>query len=70
MRLTREKRRICFHCAHIFQAGEAEELICPACGFHMDFARYCMIVDQARDAVDYGYQYRLAMSGSLRKRAF
>ena len=59
MRLGEERRRICFHCANIYESKETDWLCCPECGYRVSSRRYHLIVDRAREAVDYGYQYRL-----------
>ena len=59
MRLGEERRRICFHCANIYKSKETDWLCCPECGYRVSSRRYHLIVDRAREAVDYGYQYRL-----------
>ena len=55
MRLKEERRRICFRCAGIFESGEAEWFCCPESGHRVSSRRYHLIVDRAREVVDYGY---------------
>lgn len=54
-----KKNRICFKCANIYESETYKELICPHCGYQITSRRYDLIMNDAEDGVEFGYNYRL-----------
>lgn len=50
--------KICFACANIFREDNVDLLECPFCGNRVSKNKYEMILNDAREAVHYGWNYR------------
>ncbi len=50
---------ICFRCATVFESTNTEVHICPGCSNEMKFQDYEFIINYSRDAIEFGYHYRL-----------
>jgi hypothetical protein len=51
---------LCFKCASIYTSSSADEYICPFCHYSIDEALYRKILNYAKIALYYGYDYRKA----------
>lgn len=60
--------KICFACANIFAGNNAEVLECPCCGSRVSAENYELILNEAREAVYYGWDYRLKYEKDLEEK--
>ncbi len=51
---------LCFKCASIYNLSSADEYSCPFCHYSIDEALYRRVLNYAKTAVYYGYDYRKA----------
>ncbi len=66
MRQMRSRNIICFGCAQIIEVqSPTSSIICPKCGYEMNTKQYYEIVDFARDAYYFGFDYRRAYEDQL-----
>lgn len=52
-------RKICFHCASIYEAEDKELLVCPICGKSIQTSEYERIMQSIRQAVFGGWTCRI-----------
>ena len=57
--------KLCFSCAKVYQGENAEILICPECGNEISIDKYESIMRDVRDAVYFGWNYRLQYEKDL-----
>ena len=62
-----QKEKICFACATIYEAQNADVLVCPHCGHQVSLKEYEKILNNVRAAVHYGWNYRLAYEKQLQE---
>lgn len=66
---------LCFNCASIYPLTHDSQYICPSCGFAVDGRLYGRIIEYAKAAVYFGYNYRkfyekqLDVNGKITKKA-
>lgn len=60
--------KICFACANIYAGNNTEVLECPYCGYRESVEKYELILNEAREAVHYGWNYRLQYEKDLKER--
>jgi hypothetical protein len=52
-------RKICFHCASVYEAEDKELLVCPICGKSIQTSEYERIMQSIRQAVFGGWTCRI-----------
>lgn len=57
--------KICFACATIYEGNGGQFLVCPNCGHRVSRAQYESILQDARDAMHFGWTYRLQYEHDL-----
>lgn len=60
--------KICFACANIFAGNSTGVLECPCCGSRVNAEKYELILNEAREAVHYGWDYRLKYEKDLEEK--
>lgn len=60
--------KICFACANIYAGNNAKVLVCPYCGNKVSVEKYELILIEVREAVHYGWNYRLKYEKDLKER--
>lgn len=70
MEQSNQNLKICLSCANIYacESGSAEIWTCPACGTEIRADTYEPIMREARDAVQFGWNYRRRYERDLRER--
>ncbi|MBW2738870.1 MAG: hypothetical protein JRE64_08485 [Deltaproteobacteria bacterium] len=51
---------LCFGCASIYEFPSDDDYTCPFCSYSIDGEKYKRILEYAKKAVYYGYEYRMA----------
>lgn len=59
--------KICFSCAAVYEGGGSPFLVCPNCGRRISSEEYESILRDARQAVHFGWVYRLQYEHDLEK---
>lgn len=62
-----DKARLCFFCAAVYEAPDGPVLQCPCCGGTIPRDTYEGYLRDAREAVEYGWNYRRRYEADLRK---
>ncbi|MDE6259542.1 MAG: hypothetical protein K2M42_01565 [Oscillospiraceae bacterium] len=57
--------KICFACATIYEGSGSQFLVCPNCGHKVSIEQYESILQDARDAMYFGWIYRLQYEHDL-----
>lgn len=57
--------KICFACAAIYEGENRPFLVCPNCGHQVSLEQYESILQDARDALYFGWTYRLQYEHDL-----
>lgn len=57
--------KICFACAAIYEEESGPSLVCPNCGHQVSLEQYESILQDARDALYFGWNYRLQYEHDL-----
>ncbi len=66
--MKRNNLKICFACANFYHELSSKRMVCPYCG-HIDNAEeYELILNEAREAVHYGWNYRLKYENDLKEK--
>lgn len=67
MSLSGSNLKICFACASIYEGSSGQFLSCPHCGHTVSSEQYESILQDARDAMYFGWNYRLQYEHDLEK---
>lgn len=59
--------KICFACATIYEGNGSQFLVCPNCGHKVSSEQYESILQDAREAMLFGWNYRLQYEQDLDK---
>lgn len=60
--------KICFACANIHNEVKSKIIICPYCGNRESIEEYELVLEKAREAVHYGWNYRLKYEKDLKEK--
>lgn len=60
--------KICFACASIYEGSDSQFLVCPNCGHKVSIEQYESILQDARDAMYFGWTYRLQYEHDLEEK--
>lgn len=60
--------KICFACANIYDEVNTKMMLCPYCGNRVCVEKYELILNEAREAVHYGWNYRLKYEKDLKEK--
>ena len=60
--------KICFACANIHNEVNSPIIVCPYCGNRESIEEYEMVLSRAREAVHYGWDYRLRYEKDLKEK--
>ena len=60
--------KICFACANIHNEVDSPIIVCPYCGNRESIEEYEIVLNKAREAVHYGWNYRLRYEKDLKEK--
>lgn len=60
--------KICFACANIHNEVDSQIIACPYCGNRESIEEYEIVLNKAREAVHYGWNYRLRYEKDLKEK--
>ena len=60
--------KICFACANIHNEVGSQIIVCPYCGNRESIEEYEIVLNKAREAVHYGWNYRLRYEKDLKEK--
>ncbi len=68
MEMKGQHLKICLACANIYAVNDTEVLECPYCGSRISAEKYESVLHEARQALHYGWTYRLQYEKELKER--
>lgn len=60
--------KMCFACAEIYESNNEQTLVCPNCGNKIEVDKYELFMRDAREAVYFGWEYRLKYEKELEEK--